>query len=69
MAHMTAEYSLKAYWMLNKKTIEKSHDLVELLDDCLAIHNHKEFEELRSDCQLLTQYRLDLVYPTATPKL
>ncbi|MEK7441938.1 MAG: HEPN domain-containing protein [Chloroflexota bacterium] len=66
MSHMVAEYSLKAYLMLNKKPIEKSHDLIELLDDCLAIHNDNKFDELRSDCQLLTQYRLDLVYPTST---
>jgi len=68
MAQMVAEYSLKAYLMLNKKPIEKSHDLVGLLDDCLAIHNDNKFEDLRSDCQLLTQYRLDLVYPTSTPE-
>jgi len=30
MAQMVAEYSLKAYLMLNKKKIEKSHNLVEL---------------------------------------
>jgi len=32
MAHMAAEYALKAYLMLNKRKIPKSHDLVELLN-------------------------------------
>ena len=64
MAHMVAEYSLKAYLMLNKKKIEKSHDLIELLDDCIEINSDATFEDLRSDCQLLTQYHTDLVYPS-----
>lgn len=38
MAHMVVEYSLKAYLMLNKHKITKSHDLVEILNECIAIH-------------------------------
>ncbi len=47
MAHMVAEYSLKAYLMLNKRKIERSHDLVELLNACLDIYQDKDFESLR----------------------
>lgn len=68
MAHMVAEYSLKAYLMLNKKKIEKSHNLVDLLNRCIEIHQDKEFETLKSDCLLLTQYRTDFVYPTTLPE-
>jgi HEPN domain-containing protein len=63
MAHMVAEYSLKAYLMLNKKKITKSHDLVELLNECVVVYQDKDFDNLRPDCQILTQYRLDFVYP------
>ena len=69
MAHMVAEYSLKAYLMLNKREITKSHDLVELLDDCIAIHEDNDFESLRSDCQALTRYRTDFVYPGPAPEV
>ncbi len=65
MAHMVAEYSLKAYLMLNKHKIDKSHDLVEILNDCIVVHHDPEFEKLRTDCQMLTEYRLDSVYPGA----
>ena len=33
MAHMASEYSLKAFLMLNKRKISRTHDLVELLRD------------------------------------
>jgi HEPN domain-containing protein len=68
MAHMAGEYSLKAFLMLNKRKITKTHDLVELLNECIAIHNDPEFETLRDDCQELTRYRVDFVYPAAIPE-
>jgi HEPN domain-containing protein len=67
MAHMVAEYSFKAYLMLNKRKIHKSHDLVEILNDCIAVHGDKDFERFRSDCQTLTGYRVDLAYPGPFP--
>jgi HEPN domain-containing protein len=63
MAHMVVEYSLKAYLMLNKQKITKSHDLVELLNACINIHQDEDFETIRADCQTLTRYRIELVYP------
>jgi HEPN domain-containing protein len=68
MAHMAGEYSLKAFLMLNKRKITKTHDLVELLDGCIAIQDDTEFETLRDDCQVLTRYRVDFVYPGPTPE-
>jgi HEPN domain-containing protein len=44
MAHMAGEYALKAFLMLNKRKITKTHDLVELLDECIAIHEDAGFE-------------------------
>src|SRR5690242_11802106 len=68
MAHMVAEYCLKAYLMLNKRKIDKSHDLVEILNDCITVHNDRDFENLRTSCQLLTEYRLDSIYPSPIPE-
>ena len=47
----------------NKAKITKSHDLVEILNDCIAIHHDSTFEGLHSDCQMLTRYRMDFIYP------
>jgi HEPN domain-containing protein len=69
MAHMVAEYSLKAYLMVNKQKITKSHDLVEILNACLDIYKDTDFEHLRSDCQILTRYRIDLTYPGPFPEV
>lgn len=57
IAHITAEYALKAYLLINKHKILKSHDLIVILDECITIHNDQEFETLRSYCQTLTIYR------------
>ena len=67
MAHMVAEYSLKAYLMLNKRKIERNHDLIEILNVCFDVHQDKDFEQLRPDCQILTRYRIDFVYPGPFP--
>lgn len=68
LAHMVAEYSLKAYLMLNKKKIEKAHDLGKILDACIAARQDKEFESLRDDCQILTTYKTDFAYPGPIPE-
>jgi HEPN domain-containing protein len=68
MAHMAGEYSLKAYLMLNKRKITKTHDLVQLLDECIAVDNDARFEDIRDDCQALTHYRVDFVYPGPIPE-
>ena len=67
IAHIAGEYALKAYLMINKHKILKSHDLVVILDECIAIHNDTGFESLRSSCQTLTIYRTDLLYPGPFP--
>jgi HEPN domain-containing protein len=69
MAHMVAEYSLKAYLMLNKQKIEKSHDLIEILNRCISIDGDNDFETIRTGCQMLTQYRIDAVYPGIAPEI
>lgn len=68
MAHMVGEYSLKAFLMLNKRKITKTHDLVQLLDECIALQNDLDFESIRDDCQVLTQYRVEFVYPSPLPE-
>ena len=54
--------------MLNKKKIEKTHDLGELLDDCIATQNDRDFEDLRANCKLLTRYKIDFSYPSPIPE-
>ena len=51
IAHIAAEYALKAYLMTNKHKILKSHDLIVILDECITLHQDVEFEELRAYCQ------------------
>lgn len=67
IAHITAEYALKAYLLINKHKILKSHDLIVILDECITIDNDQEFETLRSYCQTVTIYRTDLLYPGPFP--
>ena len=67
MAHMVGEYSLKAYLMVNQHKIMKSHDLVAVLDECISIHHNLDFETLRGDCKILTQYRSEMTYPGPFP--
>ncbi len=50
LAHMAAEYSLKCYLVLNKKKIAKTHQLSDLLDDCIETHDDESFDILRDDC-------------------
>jgi HEPN domain-containing protein len=69
LAHMVAEYCLKAYLMLNKKKIKKIHELGKILDACIAARQDREFEDLREDCQILTKYKTDLVYPGPIPEV
>jgi HEPN domain-containing protein len=68
MAHMAGEYTLKAFLMFNKRKISKTHDLVELLDECMAVQNDADFEMIRDDCQVLTRYRVEFVYPGPIPE-
>ncbi len=59
---MVVEYSLKAYLMLNKHKITKSHDLVEILNECISI-NHDVANFACADRQLLTQFQVGFVSP------
>ena len=68
LAHMVAEYSLKAYMILNKQKIIKTHQLTDILDDCIAIHQDSSFEQLRDDCIDLTKYKIEMTYPGPIPE-
>lgn len=68
LAHMVAEYSLKGYLVLNKKKIPKTHQLGDLLDDCISIHHDESFEVLREDCIELTKYKVEMTYPSPIPE-
>ena len=68
LAHMVAEYSIKGYLVLNKQKIVKTHELSDLLDKCIVIHQDHSFEELRDDCIELTKYKLEMTYPGPIPE-
>jgi len=68
LAHMAAEYSLKAYLVLNKQKIEKTHQLSDVLDLCISINQDHSFESLREDCIHLTKYKVDMTYPGNVPE-
>jgi HEPN domain-containing protein len=68
LAHMAAEYSLKAYLVLNKQKIEKTHQLSDVLDLCISINQDHSFESLREDCIQLTKYKVDMTYPGNVPE-
>lgn len=66
--HMAAEYSLKAYLVLNKQKIEKTHQLSDVLDLCISINQDHSFESLREDCIHLTKYKVEITYPGNVPE-
>jgi len=68
LAHMAAEFSLKAYLVLNKQKIEKTHQLGDVLDLCISINQDHSFESLREDCIHLTKYKLEMTYPGNVPE-
>lgn len=68
LAHMVAEYSLKAYLTLNKKRIIKTHRLHELLKVCIAINQDESFDSLSDDCIELTKYKVEHTYPGPIPE-
>jgi HEPN domain-containing protein len=68
LAHMVAEYSLKAYLILNKRKIQKTHQLNDIINECILIHQDHSFETLREDCIELTKYKLEMTYPGPIPE-
>jgi len=57
-----AEKALKAYVVLKKGSVIKTHDLVRLIDICIEMD--KEFETLRLFAAILTPYETAGRYPT-----
>jgi HEPN domain-containing protein len=64
LTHQCAEKSLKAVFVLNGKTIPKTHDLDILLDNCTQLN--WEFILLKNECKLLRSYGFDSRYPNDT---
>lgn len=68
LAQMAAEYSLKAYLVLTKQKIEKTHQLSDILDLCISINQDYSLEILRDDCIDLTKYKVEMTYPGNVPE-
>ncbi len=58
-----AEKALKAYIILKRDFVIRTHDLVRLVDICIAID--QEFETLRLFAAVLTPYQTAGRYPTS----
>lgn len=63
LANMAMEYALKGYLMLNKQRIPSSHDLVEILNLCVAVYKDGDFENIRPLVEEMVRYRAELDYP------
>lgn len=59
--HQVAEKSLKAYLFFKGKKFQKIHDLIALLNICLA--SDKSLDSLREDVEVLNQYYIETKYP------
>ena len=56
-----AEKALKAWLTSRKQEFRKTHDLVELLDQCIGIH--PEFEVLQEPARFLIPFATQFRYP------
>lgn len=64
-AQQSAEKSLKGFIIFYKGSIEKTHSLVELLNEAIRIN--RELERFRDYCLILDRYYILTRYPDAFP--
>ncbi len=60
-SQQAAEKALKGFLLKKKRPLRKIHDLVAVLEDCLAIDS--AFEELRDYVKVLFPYYIETRYP------
>lgn len=60
-AQQSVEKALKAYLVSKNQKLRKIHDLVTLLDSCIALD--RSFEQFREQCLELTVYYFTTRYP------
>ena len=61
MCHSAAEKYLKAFLLLNDRPLKKTHDLSNLLDECLLVDSRLKM--LYDYCELLNNYAITGRYP------
>ncbi len=64
-AQQAVEKSLKGFIIFNKSNVEKTHSLIELLNEAVKINN--TFERFRDYCLILDRYYTITRYPDALP--
>lgn len=64
-AQQSAEKSLKGFIIFTKGRTEKTHSLIELLNEAVRIN--KEVEKFREHCLILDRYYIPTRYPDALP--
>ena len=63
--HQVAEKSLKSYLVFQEIIFHKIHDLIALLNLCLA--KDKSLDTLRENLEVLNQYYIETKYPQDLP--
>lgn len=64
-AQQAVEKALKGFIIFNKDNIEKTHSLIELLNEAIKID--KKFDRFRDYCLILDRYYTTTRYPDALP--
>lgn len=64
-AHQSVEKTLKGFIIFHKNCINKTHSLIELLNEAINIDN--EFNKFREGCLILDRYYILTRYPDALP--
>lgn len=64
-AQQSAEKSLKGFIIFTRGKVEKTHSLVELLNETVRIN--KKLEKFREYCLVLDRYYISTRYPDALP--
>lgn len=65
-AQQAAEKMLKALLVFQGTQPRKTHDLLELLEECLA--REPRVDELRANCLVLNPYSIEVRYPQPFPE-
>lgn len=64
-AQQSAEKSLKGFIVFHKGVLQKTHSLIELLNEAVSIDN--KLENFRQVCLILDRYYIPTRYPDALP--
>jgi HEPN domain-containing protein len=65
LSQQTIEKTLKAYLIAQTNQYPRTHKLVDLLQQCIALHD--DFSQFRVDCTRVDQFYIPTRYPDGIP--